>query len=208
MNICACSLNSVQCHRVNHIQERTRVLFVEDKGCILETLQTYKQSYMVLNTQIFLKTISGIPTCFSLNHNPNNTQLHQLRRICGSSEEETLLRLLQLLLVIGSTCLSSAAAYQLHKISDYVYLCKISNKVCGFQTERIVHRSLLFRLSENDCNQVQLPERFHPRHDKQDQTKRNSPPTLARTSALFWCSRPDLKSNETVLGNSLICLEI
>ena len=100
----------------------------------------------------------GIPTCFSFNHNPNDTQLHQLRRICGSSEEENLLRLLQLLLVIGSTCLSSVAAYQLHKISDYVYLYKISNKFCGFQTKRIVHRSLLFRLSENDRNQVQLAQ--------------------------------------------------
>ena len=62
MNICACSLNSVQCPRVNHIQGRTRVLFVEDMRCILETSQTYLPSYMVLNTQIFLQIIYGMYT--------------------------------------------------------------------------------------------------------------------------------------------------
>ena len=63
-----------------------------------------------------------------------------------------------LLIVIFSSSLSGLAVYQLHRISDYVHLYQISKKFCCFQTQPIVHRSLLFRLAEKDENHEQLKE--------------------------------------------------
>ena len=101
----------------------------------------------------------NIPSCSSWwNGRPNDTRLYQLTRICGDSQTENLLRLFLFLLLLISTSLSSLALCQLNKISDYVYLYKISKNFFCFQTRPIVHRSLLFRLAEKDENQEQLKE--------------------------------------------------
>ena len=97
--------------------------------------------------------------CFSGRESQNNdTHLYQLIRICGNDQDENRLRLLLLLIVSISSSLASIAAYQLHRISNYVRLYKISKKFCCFQTQPIVHRSLLFRLAEKDENDEQLKE--------------------------------------------------
>ena len=100
-----------------------------------------------------------IPSCSSWwNERPNDTRLYQLTRICGDSQDENLLRLFLLLVVIISTSLSSLAVYQLHRISNYIHLYKISKKFVCCRTRPIVHRSLLFRLAEKDENEKQLKE--------------------------------------------------
>ena len=99
------------------------------------------------------------PSCSSWwNEKQNDTRLYQLTRICGKSQDENLIRLFLLLIVIISSSLSTFAVYQLHRISDYVHLYKISKKFCCFETQPIVHRSLLFRLAEKDENRTQLKE--------------------------------------------------
>jgi len=69
----------------------------------------------------------------------------QKLRVCGSDEDELILRISILVTVIVSSCLSLGAALWLNNIIDYVKLFKATKTLCFLiPTDPVVHRSALF----------------------------------------------------------------
>ena len=74
----------------------------------------------------------------------------QKLRVCGSEEDEFILRISVLVTVIVSSCLSLGAALWLNKIIDYVELFKATKTLLCFATNPVVHRSALFSMVNSD----------------------------------------------------------
>ena len=67
--------------------------------------------------------------------------MQQKLRVCGSEEDEFVLRISVLITVIVTSCLSLGAALWLNKLKDYVELY-----LWCIHTTPVVHRSAIFTL--------------------------------------------------------------
>ena len=106
-----------------------------------------------------LITFCQIPAArFKSCWSPNERGLNQKIRICGEGQQEIYFKLALFFLVLISTVLSGLASYHLHKVSDYKMLYESTKTFLCWSSQPVVHRSMVFKLSQEDGDHVQLEE--------------------------------------------------
>ena len=89
---------------------------------------------------------------------PNERGLNQKIRICGERQQEMYFKLVLFFLVLISTVLSGLSSHHLHKVSDYKMLYESTKTFLCWSSQPVVHRSMVFKLSQEDGDHVQLEE--------------------------------------------------
>merc|ERR1719507_1354054 len=115
----------------------------------------------------------------------------QKLRVCGSEEDELILRISVLVTVIVSSCLSLEAALWLNNIIDYVELFKATKTLCFLiPTDPVVHRSALFSMVNSD-KENDLETLTEMTGVKNTETVINRPNRKGETVFQLACSKND-----------------